>query len=941
MAIAEEIGTARMNEGNRSPANETSPGRSSTEANGSVECPNEKNASNLQTPSPILMTPKVSRLSLSKHKRAKRERQRVMMIQRSQQSQSQSSHGINNEAAATAIHSNTKATSSSIPHNNDTQDRKNGNCGAKKTASPSTLSSKKRPRIDYNIDEDDDSGNHHKGGADVTPLASSKKRRWKVDYHVNEDISDDDDLEHENGEDTNATDGHELLTQPTTAEIDAESQRRDIECSSLDVPQDSLHGSKVATAKNESRQPQNRQRRNHHQDCISPMNEIGIMSHSLAKMQAHNNEMDFETPRRSGTQKLDMLIGHNSALLGANIDGGNAKLGYNIVGADDNHNAGDEEDEDENDNENDEEIPEGVPMDYNQKVAANRKRNQQRLIDLGLVKAVAVGKNSGEEKKLEQEDEDDSNIVSAPKATGMLFATTNNSIQHPIEKSTPGMLQIDPSLTNEHACGQKQHCNTSLFDTFPHREREITLLQSCLQNAVRQAEFTNSRPGLSINEAYIPPPIFVTGPSGTGKTCVVRGVLKKIQLDAEQGNKMQSSIPNGRASVNLGVAYIDCSTIEAYGSGVGAILENTYYQLANDFCQGEGQTRTRSRKGMQSKFTGPSVHGSILDQASLASGSDSFDSATDDESYMDSSLEMDDSLSVDGSLEHDTDGESQVILDEEELMEKKAAKERGAYRKEARVSSTSSSRPMPSNSLSRGKKRETKEAPRRSSRLKGGDVSSINVSVNKLQARRPGSGLIGLLSTPAAFGRSISQFCGVSSYNSYQRGCAFLVLDHASNLLSFTASRNKDLIHTNFLSELLLLPKVMKLNLTIIVITDKLFLENTRINNIEHPMNTLGTIVAAIVPIKCHFGVYSDKRSLRNVSKSAYFILIYIRKKIRSKPAFPSLYLRRSLPLHISCALLPVSQKLAITVYLYLSSPNSTNLCLISLLNLWRVQHAI
>ena len=55
-------------------------------------------------------------------------------------------------------------------------------------------------------------------------------------------------------------------------------------------------------------------------------------------------------------------------------------------------------------------------------------------------------------------------------------------------------------------------------------------------------------------------------------------------------------------------------------------------------------------------------------------------------------------------------------------------------------------------------------------------------------------------------------------------GCAFVVIDHADRLFSFGAEGKND----NFLSQLLLMPKVMELNLTVIVVTTSVLLEFTR-----------------------------------------------------------------------------------------------------------------
>lgn len=145
-----------------------------------------------------------------------------------------------------------------------------------------------------------------------------------------------------------------------------------------------------------------------------------------------------------------------------------------------------------------------------------------------------------------------------------------------------------------------------------------------------------------------------------------------------------------------------------------------------------------------------------------------------------------------------------------------------------------------------------------------------------------------VLTTPVAFGRSIVPFCGASKYScAPTRGCAIVVLDHADELLSFSHNKQKDNFHTNFLSELLLLPQHMNLNLTIIAITNKLMLEHSRMSNIDMPSNVFGTIQAAVCPIMCHFQGYETEEMLRDI-----MITPRLMKLVVGKGATTSIYIR-------------------------------------------------
>ena len=76
---------------------------------------------------------------------------------------------------------------------------------------------------------------------------------------------------------------------------------------------------------------------------------------------------------------------------------------------------------------------------------------------------------------------------------------------------------------------------------------------------------------------------------------------------------------------------------------------------------------------------------------------------------------------------------------------------------------------------------------------------------------------------PLAFGRSLMPFIGRN-----QRGCAFLILDNAERLLSMFPRVGGGQKKTNYLAQLLLLPKALELQLTVIVISKNALLMNSR-----------------------------------------------------------------------------------------------------------------
>jgi Cdc6-like AAA superfamily ATPase len=458
---------------------------------------------------------------------------------------------------------------------------------------------------------------------------------------------------------------------------------------------------------------------------------------------------------------------------------------------------------------------------YMQKRNNNMKRNHQRFLDLGIMKkpptprvVIAKDDDSSEHSVI---DEDDRSL-----ATGMMFATRSNGLWN--ECDLDEHMNMDSNCRDEISPSAQD-----IFTDFPHRRKQIFLLQSCLGNSVRQMEIPIEKDecGSALN-TYSPPPIFVTGPSGTGKTSVVRRILRDLKQESLKGingnNACNSNAKNGRKEMGkrpIGVAYINCSTMEPYGTGPSSILESTYTQLANQMAIDRGTDDGKRVRMRTNKFNRLHIGSSdSLDNDEVSNScSDSFGGVETDEDSLAYNSTGVDSLSIG----EDTDDDNTDLsdIDDEDMIENCATNERSGFIKAA-------ARPKPAQQ--KETPRLPQDAPRRSSRL--GNPSQALTSVNQgstthRSAKKKSSGLMGILSTPASFGRSITQFCGVSEYNSFQRGCAFLVLDHADMLLSFSHNKQKKNLHTNFLSELLLLPQIMSLNLTIIVITDKLMLENT------------------------------------------------------------------------------------------------------------------
>ena len=180
--------------------------------------------------------------------------------------------------------------------------------------------------------------------------------------------------------------------------------------------------------------------------------------------------------------------------------------------------------------------------------------------------------------------EDENDATTIPQRRGMLFETKYNNLS--TEKynvagdssgaSNKGMNIKKPPSPSIPVVGLEvdnvKHVRkfTSIEDLkvrYPNRSNQVDMLSCLFETSVRQAEYARSQyiqrdgnDGLleedNAIDPYVPPPIFVTGPSGTGKSSIVRDILNVIQQNAK------AKISSDDTNVGVGVAYTNCSTFE-------------------------------------------------------------------------------------------------------------------------------------------------------------------------------------------------------------------------------------------------------------------------------------------------------------------------------------------------------------------------------------------
>ena len=311
-----------------------------------------------------------------------------------------------------------------------------------------------------------------------------------------------------------------------------------------------------------------------------------------------------------------------------------------------------------------------------------------------------------------------------------------------------------------------------LLKRYPYRETQIRRLVGLLHAS--NGQVSKKYGDCYTNAVYVPSPIFVMGPRGTGKTSVVCDVIETLEKSRKQ------KVGGGISTV--GSAYINCDILEP--SSVERLVSFAYNQLRPK--EHKHTKRRRQRRKRKRRRSMPTEELSSMNSDTRAELGDTTTGH---------SLETD-------SQKATKQGEVQVTAGTEGLQSVKQISQKGSQ-------DISDRRVQP------------RRAVKALSQTNVAVVASQDMSSQKVGIS-PSDTVEISNSAVVAFGRSLSPFYGVGAKRS-----AVLVLDHAEHLLSLSAkmARNQK---TNFLAELLLLPKVMKLNLTVVVITRYSTLNDSR-----------------------------------------------------------------------------------------------------------------
>jgi hypothetical protein len=101
---------------------------------------------------------------------------------------------------------------------------------------------------------------------------------------------------------------------------------------------------------------------------------------------------------------------------------------------------------------------------------------------------------------------------------------------------------------------------------YPHRQAQIRKLFSFLSVPVAAC---------SLETVYRPPPIFVTGPCGTGKTSIIQNVIRQLEIQNSNDIAATTSTQSSRSMVLH--SYTDCNTLDA--QNIEELVGNAYDQF--------------------------------------------------------------------------------------------------------------------------------------------------------------------------------------------------------------------------------------------------------------------------------------------------------------------------------------------------------------------------
>jgi Cdc6-like AAA superfamily ATPase len=428
----------------------------------------------------------------------------------------------------------------------------------------------------------------------------------------------------------------------------------------------------------------------------------------------------------------------------------------------------------------------------------------------------------------------------------------------------------------------------ALAQQYPYREGQIRHLTAMLHGSLGAAAAAADRAtGVVVAAAqqqqsqeavevvqHVPAPIFISGPRGSGKTSVVKDVMTMLKADNQQKQQDQQQSSDRRSTTHMHSAYINCVTLEP--SSIERLVADAYKQLrpessSSSTTYGGGRYGRRLRKRRQTAAAGlsPKQPHSPKPQSTTSSARVDTTAALSSEDAQEQLTATEEGRGIAGiaalpavPLQNATSNEQQhdtMVMEEEEedLQQQPRLQPRRAAKVAVPPTNTSLA------TTSSGKLTARRNKP-------NGTSTAKSHSAVEDDPHRTEDAVETSHSAVVAFGRSLQRYFGVGSQQR-ERRAAILVLDGAERLLTLSA-RKKTSEKANCLAELLLLPKVMRLNLTIVVISRYVLLYGTRLDNIASPYKSTATLSGSVGGLTIQFPAYKDHQVMKKV-RSRYTIM--------------------------------------------------------------------
>ena len=389
---------------------------------------------------------------------------------------------------------------------------------------------------------------------------------------------------------------------------------------------------------------------------------------------------------------------------------------------------------------------------------------------------------------------------------------------------------------------------------YPHRDSQIQQLMAILSgtlsisSTIRNSVTNNHNNSNNVhNPVHVPAPIFCVGPPGTGKTSVVCDIVEVLQntYPAELPAVARKPPTLLQQSTPLKAAYVDCSILEP--SSIERLVYHAYQQLRPVVALRNGKKRKlnqRKRRNQQKRRRLHLPNGHELRQFLNVHKVITNDTAMSPWTQKENNNLSNTNGILKGTTEHDPQQQQQT--------------QRQQPNPAAEAVEASQRRILPGRSAKKGVSHDSESSAavriNRSELSNEGTVTS-NRDGSKSSGRRhknrdyvKEAKVETSNSAVISLGRSLQPYYGMTTTLSGLH-TGFLILDRADELLSLSSSAKKSKRRirqkngsassycaasstqnptTNFLAELLMLPKIMKLNLTVIVITNYATLDKTR-----------------------------------------------------------------------------------------------------------------